>query len=88
VTNERRASGVGGTAGFEGMVVVVVAVEVEFATVPSPFQLNAASEGVGRQRKATAFEAVSIPLSQPPSRLIEFLFLFLNPLLSTPYLSD
>ena len=45
VTSERRASGVGGKTGFEGM--VVVAVEVEFATVLSPFLLNAASEGDG-----------------------------------------
>jgi len=47
VTSERRASGVGGDAGFEVWWIgdMVVVVEVVFATAPSP--LNAASEGDG-----------------------------------------
>ena len=58
VTSERRASGVGGNAGFEGMVSVVVAVgEVVFATA---FPLNAASEGDGVRSCFGSPESTSI----------------------------
>ena len=61
VTSERRASGVGGNAGFEGMVVVVVAAgEVVFATAPSPSPLNAASEGDGVRSCFGSPESTSI----------------------------
>jgi hypothetical protein len=46
------------------MVVVVVVGEVEFATAPSPFLLNAASEGDGVRN--------CFPRANRPSRPIEY----------------